>query len=89
MSLPRFSVRHRDTTRHSSENYEYDILDGQQVVATYWHDFRGDEHGTEFSDGSTEVGPAGRVGDFISDGGPNPLALSDAALEYLSAKLGL
>jgi len=84
----RFSIRHTAHSRKPSAPYEYEILDGLQVVARYWHDFRGDEHGIEFFDGRSEGRPVGRMVDFVSGGGPEPLGLSDAAVAFLIQKLG-
>ncbi|MBB6583782.1 hypothetical protein HXP36_18795 [Ralstonia solanacearum] len=50
-------------------------------------DYRGDEHGIEFLDGTRESWRVGRMVDFIEGGGPTPLVLSAGALAYLAAKL--
>lgn len=67
--------------------YRYEILDGERVVAKYWHDHRGDDHGIEFADGTTEDWPVGRMTDFLTGGGPQPLRLSKDAITYLKGKL--
>ena len=82
--LPRFSVRQRTRERAAGANYEYDILDGADVIARYWHDFRGDEHGLVFADGRSEDWPPGRRGDFLTGIGPFTVRLSEAALAYLA-----
>jgi hypothetical protein len=80
----RFSIRQRPRERTPGANYEYDILDGSDVIAGYWHDFRGDEHGIVFADGRSEDRPVGRPADFIMNGGPFALRLSSAAVAYLT-----
>jgi hypothetical protein len=63
------------------------LIPSPTLVARYWHDFRGDEHGIEFLDGRSEEWPVGRMVDFVTGGGPEPLGLSDAAVAYLIQKL--
>lgn len=77
------TIRPAGTKRESFGNYEYEVLDGNDIIARYWHDYRGDEHGIIFSDGESEDWPVGRMIDFITGGGPQPLALSSAAIEWL------
>ncbi|CAJ0682051.1 hypothetical protein R82526_01541 [Ralstonia mannitolilytica] len=74
------------SARESFGDYRYHIYDGDRLVARYWHDYRGDEHGIEFADESRESWPVGRVVDFIEGGGPTPLVLSARALTYLAGK---
>ncbi len=78
----RFTIRHTGTVRDPFGAYEYDILDGAVVIACYWHDYRGEDHGIRFADGSDEVLP-GRRSDFVKGGGPKPLTLSAAAVKWL------
>lgn len=70
--------------RESFGNYTYRIYEDDRLIACYWHDFRGDEHGIEFMDGTCEGWPVGRSIDFIQGGGPEPLTLSDGAVAYLN-----
>ena len=56
------------------------------LIAHYWHDYRGDEHGIEFIDGTKESWPVGRMIDFVEGGGPKPLTLSERAVEYLKQR---
>lgn len=70
--------------RESFGGYTYRIYENGRLVARYWHDFRGDEHGIEFLDGRSEICPVGRMVDFIEGGGPEPLTLSEQAVIYLS-----
>ncbi|WP_260393120.1 hypothetical protein [Ralstonia sp. SET104] len=74
------------SVRESFGDYRYHIYDGDRLIARYWHDYRGDEHGIEFVDGLRESWPVGRMVDFIEGGGPTPLVLSARALVYLAAK---
>ena len=66
--------------------YTYRIYDDDRLVARYWHDHRGDEHGIEFVDGASEAWPVGNTIDFIEGGGAEPLRLSDRAVAYLKAR---
>jgi hypothetical protein len=82
-----FSVRQVQSAEHPVRVYWYDIFDGTRLVARYWHDHRGDEHGIEFVDGQCDEWPVGRRADFLTGGGPVPLRLSKAAVQYLQGKL--
>ncbi len=81
-----FTIRHAAADRKSFGNYEYEILKGSDVIARYWHDFRGDEHGIKFADGSTDLWPVGSMTDFIHGGGPESITLSRAAIEWLTQR---
>jgi hypothetical protein len=83
----RFTIRHSATERDSFGNYDYDVLDGTDVIARYWHDYRGAEHGIRFADGTSEDWPVGRMIDFINGGGPEPLTLSPAAIKWLHERI--
>jgi hypothetical protein len=82
-----YSVRHKDDEREDFGPYRYDVLHGKQIVATYSHDYRGDDHWIEFADGSTQEWPVGRRTDFLKGGGPQRLRLSDAAIVFLKKQL--
>ena len=82
-----YSIRHKEEQRENFGLYRYEILDGKRVIATYWHDSRGDDHGIEFNDGTTEMWPVGKMTDVLKGGGPQPLRLSAAAIAYLKNKL--
>lgn len=82
-----FEIKHVEHNRESFGEYQYDIVQGGRVIARYWHDYRGDYHRIEFADGKTEDCPLGRVVDFVTGGGPNPLRLSKKAIAYLNLKL--
>jgi len=82
-----FRVEHEDSPRESFGNYRYCIYKGDRLVARYWHDFRGDEHGIDFVSGESESWPVGRMIEFLEGGGPQPLRLSARAITYLDSKL--
>lgn len=81
-----FSVEHEKSSRESFGDYRYRIYDDDNLIAYYWHDYRGDEHGIEFVDGTKESWPVGRMVDFLEGGGPKPLMLSAGAEAYLMEK---
>jgi hypothetical protein len=83
-----FVIQRSDKPRESFAEYEYQILSDGKIVAKYWHDYRGDDHGIRFNDGFTEECPVGHMTDFITGGGPQPLGLSENAIAYLKKKLG-
>lgn len=73
-------------TRGQFGEHKYRIYKDGHLVAMYWHDHHGDDHGIEFTDGTKYEWPVGRVTDFLEGGGPQSLALSDGAIAYLEAK---
>jgi len=73
------------TKRESFGNYTYRIYEGDRLIARYWHDHRGDEHGIEFITGAVGNWPFPRMTDFIEGGGPEPLRISDRAVDYLKS----
>lgn len=84
--VERFTIRYAGAVRDPFGAYEYDILDGAVVIACYWHDYRGEDHGIRFADGSDEVLP-GRRSDFVQGGGPKTLTLSAVAVKWLDERL--
>jgi hypothetical protein len=72
-----------EKSRESFGSYEYNIFKDDRLVAKCWHDYRGDEHGIEFKNGSRKAWPVGRMIDFIEGGGSVPLSLSAKAIVYL------
>ncbi|QGX40924.1 hypothetical protein [Permianibacter aggregans] len=80
------TIKHIEKTRESFGDYRYGIYQDGQLIAYFWHDYRGDENGIEFVNGVSEYEPVGRTCDFISGGGPQPLALSDRAIAYINMK---
>lgn len=82
-----FTIEQDNYRRKSFGEYQYRILQDGKLIACYWHDYRGDEHGIEFVGGKTELWPVGRMIEFLDGGGPKPLLLSEAAIAYLKTKL--
>ncbi len=76
---------------HSSrlpfDEYRYNIYDDELLIARYWHDYRGDDHGIDFVNGPSEFWPVGRMAEFVEGGGPKPLVLTDRAISYIGQKL--
>ena len=79
-----YKVEHAEPSRDSSGNYWYKIYKDEQLIAKYWHDFRGDEHSLEFLDGTEKYCPLERMTGFIKGGGSEPLTLSNCAIELLN-----
>ncbi|MCU0495284.1 MAG: hypothetical protein MUD01_27160 [Chloroflexaceae bacterium] len=82
-----YTVKQITAKREAFGHYTYHIFQAGQLVATYWHDYRGDEHGIIFMHGKKEAWPVGRMVDFLTGGGPQPLGLSAKAVAYLDEKL--
>ena len=70
----------------SEGNYNYEIYRGTELVARYWHDFRGDEQGLTMI-GGKRASPPGSCSEFIAGGGGNPLTLTEAAVELIRRHL--
>ncbi len=66
--------------------YRYRIRRNGLVVARYWHDHRGEEHGIEFANGVIVDWPVGRMSDFVEGGGPEPRRLSTRAIAFLAPR---
>ncbi len=82
-----FEIKQVEYKRESFGDYRYNIYKDGQLIARYWHDYRGDDHGIEFTNGKTEDGLPGRMVEFITGGGPQPLGLSERAIAYLNQEL--
>jgi hypothetical protein len=82
-------IEQEKTQRPLPGEYRYRIYNGEQLVARYWHDHRGDEHGIEFINGKKEGWPIGRMVDFLEGGGPQPLVLSNRAVSYIRGQLNV
>ena len=76
----------QESGRDAFGNYSYRIYSDSRLIARYWHDYRGDEHGIEFVNGKSLPCP-GQMTDFIIGGGPEPLVLSERAATYIDQKL--
>ncbi|MBJ7575470.1 hypothetical protein [Luteimonas sp. MC1828] len=81
-----YTIVQDDSKRESFAEYKYRIYRDGKLIANYWHDYRGDEHGIDFVNGSKDSWPVGRMIDFIDGGGPQPLVLSQRAMAYLDGK---
>jgi hypothetical protein len=82
-----YSVRHKKEEREGFGPYRYDILFEKRIVATYSHDFRGDDHWIDFENGETIQWPVGKMTDFLKGGGRQPLRLSEDAVAFLKENL--
>ncbi len=83
-----FRIEQDDSNqRESFGPYTCRIYDGDRVIARFWHDYRGDDHGIDLLCGSKLDWPFARMTDFIEGGGPEPLRLSARAITYLQACL--
>jgi hypothetical protein len=81
-----YTIRHATSKRESFGNYEYEILKDNEIIAHFWHDYRGDEHGIKFMDGTTDNCPSDNITDFIKGGGPEPFSLTPTAIEWLEKR---
>jgi hypothetical protein len=82
-----YKIEHAsEPPRGSFGHYRYYIYNEGRLIAHFWHDYRGDDHGIEFIDGTEADWPVGRMIDFIEGGGPEPLRLSERAVAYLEKK---
>jgi hypothetical protein len=43
-----FRIEHAKTPREAFGPYRYHIFEDDRLIAQYWHDYRGDEHGIAF-----------------------------------------
>lgn len=75
-----FRVEQSTKNRESFGNYDYLIYKDEKLVATYWHDYRGDCYGIRFINGKTG---SAVPNNFLVGGGPKPHELSVSAIEYL------
>ncbi|MDY0385086.1 hypothetical protein [Trichlorobacter sp.] len=82
-----FVIEQEITRGESFGDYRYSIYRDGKLVANYWHDYRGDEHGIIIVGYSQELWPVGRMVDFIEGGGTKPLKLSEKAISYLKTRL--
>ena len=83
-----YRIEQNKSTRKDFSEYTYKIFKDDKLVAKYWHDYRGDEHGIEFTNGKKEDSPVGKMTTFIEGGGPKPLSLSQKAIAYLNDRVG-
>lgn len=82
-----YTIEHDNSKkREGFGEYNYRILLNGQFVASYRHDYRGDDHELVFVDGTVASSPVGRMTDFVEGGGPRPLILSALAVAYLERR---
>jgi hypothetical protein len=87
-SVESFTVKQVARTPGLGGNSNYEIYVGPTLVARLWHDYRCDEYGIVFPDGSKEDFPVpGNSIAFLEGGGPQPLRLSAAAIAYLRTRI--
>lgn len=79
-----YTVNHVKKTRESFGEYRYGIYENGEVIAYFWHDYRGDDNGIEFVNGISVHDPVGSRADFLEGGGPQPLMLSKRAIKYIN-----
>lgn len=82
-----FEIEHAERQGKPFGDYRYNIFKDGRLVARYWHDYRGDDHGIEFISGESDDLPVFRMVEFLTGGGPQPLGLSERAIAYLNQKL--
>ncbi len=68
-------------------SYRYRILDGDEEVAVFTHNYRGECEWLRTSGGHEEDPPFGMITDFLTGGGPEPLGLTEAARRHVEALL--
>lgn len=79
-----FTVKHVQKTRESFGEYRYGIYEDGNLIAYFWHDYRGDDNGIEFINGISANEPVGTRSGFLLGGGPQPLTLSKEAIAYIN-----
>ena len=82
-----YQIQQSDQAREAFEEYKYEIFKDEVLVAVYWHDYRGDAHRIQFTNKESIEWPFGVMTDFLTGGGPEPLGLSEKAIEYLDQQL--
>jgi hypothetical protein len=80
-------IEQENSSRQSFDEYRYNIYDDGILIARYGHDYRGDDHGIDFVNGTNEFWPVGRMAEFVEGGGPSPLVLTERAISYIEQKL--
>ena len=65
----------------------YCIYSGNQLIARFWHDCRGDDHGIDLLTGTKRDWPFRELSGFIAGGGPEPLEITVRGVSYLQSCL--
>ena len=81
--MSNYIIKQISKDSESFGNYNYDIYLGTKLVAKYWHDFRGNDHGLYLPNVQKQYSLPCRMTEFMSGGGPNPLVLTDWAMQFL------
>jgi len=71
----------------ASGDYHRKIYKDNVLIASYWHDFRGDEYEVTFIHSGIKVEPSFRMVEFIKGGGSEPLELSEIGVEFIESYL--
>ncbi|MBB3210755.1 hypothetical protein FHS27_006603 [Rhodopirellula rubra] len=91
LGVPRllaFRIEQDDSDgRESFGPYTYRIYDGDRLIARFWHDYRGDDHGIDLLVGTKLDWPFGRFFEFVGGGGPEPLCVTERGASYLQSCL--
>ena len=87
MARDRFTIIQSDNQRDSFGPYWYEIYRNDDLVAHVWHDYRGSESGIDFVDRRGTKWPFINVTEFLTGGGPDPIDLTDDAVQYLIDEL--
>lgn len=79
-----YTVSHVIKAREPFGEYRYGIHENGNIIAYFWHDYRGGDNGIEFVNGISAHDPVGKMTNFLEGGGPQPLALSKRAIKYIN-----
>ena len=83
-----YVVEQMPSSRQAFASYGYTISINGVVIACFWHDFRGEFERIDLIDsGRSEYPPFANCTDFLTGGGPMPLGLTQAAIDYLNSVL--
>lgn len=73
-----------ERSAQSFGNYEYEVFENENLIAIYWHDYRGNEHGINFIKGKKISSIPSTMPDFLLGGGPQPHELSEFAINFIN-----
>ena len=91
-----FRVVSRPRSSEPFSAYYFDIFLGDRLVAEYWHDYRGDDHGITligrenafpFRSPKEQYPLSISAREFLEGGGPTPLKLTDKAVALIDDAL--
>ncbi|MDG2537774.1 hypothetical protein P5Y53_08890 [Dyella jiangningensis] len=81
-----YKIEPDNANRDSFGNYQFRVFKDGRLVAHFWHDYRGDEHGIDFANGVSEGWPVGRLIEFVEGGGRQPLVFTARGIAYMDQK---